>query len=248
MHGERELSISIAYCDDVPMQRELIAELLDDFATEYHYAIDVHGFATPVELLEAVKANGPYDIYLLDLIMPEMSGMDLARKLRGLGDDNHIIFVSATTDYLLESYDVRTFFYLTKPVGSAKFARVLVDAISSIEQKKSNKITIATGTGLHRVAVSDITYVSVVERTLQYHTVGGETIESKKIRGSFKEAVDFLLDDHGFILCGSSMVINPEQVRSFAGEEIELKNKVVIYPPKRVLHEVREAIEAFWNN
>lgn len=241
------MSISIAYCDDVPMQRELIAELLDEFATEYHYVIDVHGFESPIELLDAIKQNGSYDIYLLDLIMPEMSGMDLAHKLRGMGDDNVIIFVSATTDYLLESYDVKTFFYLTKPVGSAKFARVLEDAISVISQKRSNKITISTSAGVHRIAVSDITYISVVDRTLQYHTYNGDVIESKKIRGSFREAIEILISDCGFILSGSSMVINPEQVRSVSGEMIELKNRVAIYPPKRMMHEVKAAIEEFWN-
>lgn len=241
------MKISIAYCDDVPMQRELIAELLDEFATEYSYHIDAHSFAEPGELLNSVKENGAYDIYLLDLIMPDMSGMDLAKKLRGMGDNNHIIFITATTDYLLESYDVRTFFYLTKPVGYYKFSRVLKDAIDDLSKKKVKNITISTINGSNRIAVTDITYVTVADRTLQYHMNNGEIVETKKIRGSFKEAVEQLIEEYDFILCGSSIVINAEQVRGISGEEVILKNKEKIYPPKRVLHEVKEELEAFWD-
>jgi len=241
------MGINVVCCDDIPIQRELLTDLIQDYSEERHKKIDVVQCSSGEELLKEVDNNGSFDIYLLDLIMPDMTGMEVARRLRERGDNNCIIFITATLDYLLESYDVHSFFYLTKPVVYSKFAGVLTDAISHIENNNIQHITVSSLTGAHRVDVSQITHVALENRSLVYHLDSGDDVVTKKIRGGFRDEVEVLLENHPFIMGGSSMVINLEQVMKVGTDMIVFKNLETIYPPKRSFGEIKAQLDEYWN-
>ena len=65
------------------------------------------------------------DLILLDMIMPLLSGMDTARELRQHDPHVPIIFLTSSPEFALESYEVRTFWYLLKPLDEVRFHAVL---------------------------------------------------------------------------------------------------------------------------
>ena len=65
---------------------------------------------------------GGFDLYVLDVVMPDLNGIEAGRTLRALGTAGEIIYLSQVADYAPDSYDVQAFYYLLKPIDEARFA------------------------------------------------------------------------------------------------------------------------------
>lgn len=76
--------LTIAVCDDESSQRDLICQMLrSDLERRPSLAAKIRTFSSGQELLSAVKETGEFDLYLLDIIMPELSGRALRYELSG---------------------------------------------------------------------------------------------------------------------------------------------------------------------
>ena len=116
--------VTIAICDDEEIQRNLLKKLVEAWAAGRNHALRVSLFASGKELLEAWKKER-CDIVLLDIQMPDMDGMDAARRLRETDGQTGIFFVTGYEDYLVQGYEVEAFRYLIKPVSEEKLCGAL---------------------------------------------------------------------------------------------------------------------------
>ena len=66
------------------------------------------------EFLEAFEEH--YDIYLLDVVMPGLNGIELAKEIRSSDKAADIIFLTSSPEFAVESYTVKASNYLVKPV------------------------------------------------------------------------------------------------------------------------------------
>ena len=104
---------------------------------------DVHGFTCPADALEWAKDN-PLDLALLDIDMPDMSGLELAEKLRSIHPRVSIIFLTAFSQYALDAYAVHPTSYLLKPFDQARLAREVDYALSVSTPDRSSHIAVHT--------------------------------------------------------------------------------------------------------
>ena len=104
--------LRIAICDDEEKHLKQTAELLNTYLQSRP---DLQGqvelFPSGGSLLERVEEDRSFDLYVLDILMPELSGIDTGRRLRTLGEGGEIIYLTSSNDFAADSYDVRAFFY-----------------------------------------------------------------------------------------------------------------------------------------
>jgi len=86
-------------------------------------------FNNPIEALSGISPADNIDIIFLDIEMPHLSGIELARNLKPKA--RSIIFTSAFERYALEAFDVRATHYLLKPIKLAKFTQTVVGVIEN---------------------------------------------------------------------------------------------------------------------
>ena len=224
--------LNIAICDDNALHNELVNDLLNEYIQSRRTAVRSAVFLSGEALLENVKANGGYDIYLLDMIMPEMNGMDTAAALRGMGDEGKVIFLTSTLDYALESYEVQAFYYLLKPVDTEKLFSVLDRAAAQLTHDEAAAFTLRTRDGEKRILLDHLMYVDVFNRCLQFHMDDGKVVEGMTMRVTFREAVSELLGDERFHLCGSRSVVNLSLVDTVGKEETIFRNGDSFFPAR----------------
>lgn len=106
-------------CDDEPLQLSLLETYVREWAAEKKMEIRTDRFQNAEQLLFAWE-EGAADIVLLDIDMPGMDGISLARRLRHKGAGVQILFVTGFADYALEGYEVEAVSYLIKPVEKGK--------------------------------------------------------------------------------------------------------------------------------
>ena len=238
--------IRIAACDDNPLLLSILCDLLADYAGRSTHEIRVFPFPSSEELLSDVQKNGGYDIYVLDIIMPGISGMEAAVSLRSAMDEGIIIFLSASVEYAIKSYDVDAFYYLTKPVDAQKLYTVLDKACRSISRERAdNLFEVKTASGVQRLNLADIAYADIRDRAVCYHLRSGETVSGRKLRGSFSEEVAPLLEDRRFAVCGSGMAVNLALIETADDDSVLLRGGVMLYPSKSACSSLKKQWAVF---
>ena len=124
---------------------------------------------------ELLDADELPDILLLDIKMPNISGMDVAKKLRDKGWRKILIFITGEEDQVFNSFDLHAFHFLVKPVADEKLKEVLENAkkelerINDISGKQDKYIEIQSGTSHIRVNLSKLIYAEVYDRKTILH-------------------------------------------------------------------------------
>lgn len=102
----------IMVVDDNFMNVELLREILSELNVE------VSSFLKPKDAYKSILED-KFDLFLLDIMMPEMSGFELAKKIKAtaLNKDAPIVFISALSDSYnkIQGYDLGSFAYIEKP-------------------------------------------------------------------------------------------------------------------------------------
>ena len=238
--------IKIAICDDIEREIKHTSEITKEYLIEHQ---ELSGkmflFRKASDLLNASE-DEEFDIYLLDIIMPEINGIELGKHLRNMGKKGVIIYLTTSMDYAVESYDIDAFFYLLKPIESNKFYDVMDRAVNYINSKKSENIIINTHNGILRIPVDDILYAELSNRTIEYYLYDNSTVTTCVLRESFVNAVKPLLTYKRFMLCGASFLINLSRIMKIEKSTAVFSNKKSLTLPRTLQHEVKKKWMEYW--
>lgn len=201
--------IKLALCDDEAEQREAVGNLLREYAASRpSFVLKMSIFSSGQDLLAAAEECGGFDLYVLDIVMPGLSGIDLGVRLRELYSGGTIVYLTVSPEYAVDSYAARAFYYLMKPVEPAELFRVLDLAAAALEKRKAACVAVRTKDGLERVRLDEIVYAELSGRTVRYHLADGSSLDSLTVRSPFQEEAAPLLADQRFFLCGASFAVN----------------------------------------
>lgn len=240
--------IRVALCDDVAIELDLIYDQIEDYHLERGLEMEIFRFSTAEELLGAVNGEQSFDLYILDMIMPGMQGIELGLELRNRGENGKIIYLTATSEYAVDSYAVHAFFYLLKPVRDEELYPILDQALEEAEKTSERKVLLNGKEGERIVDWSEILYIEIVNRAPRYHLQAGEFVDGKMLRTSFKNAMSEFLDSGQFTLCGASMAVNLQHVICVDHEEIHLAQGNVLYSPRLAMAAFRRSWKAYLAN
>ena len=119
-------ALRVVLVDDEAPARSRLKALLDDCAQIVPTKV-VGEAANGREALELLASVGP-DLVLVDIRMPQMSGIEFARHALALESPPAIIFVTAYDEYAIKAFEVRALDYLLKPVRRERLVAALEHA------------------------------------------------------------------------------------------------------------------------
>ncbi len=210
--------LRLAICDDEPMDCALVAQMSREILGAEGVEAELSAYPSAAELLRAIRAGRAFHIFLLDVMMEGMDGMELAAALRAGHEDAAIIFISSNREMALRGYEVAAARYLAKPVEREKLREALLYCAASREKKRPLALPTASG-GQSRVDPSAIVYVEAWERGVRLD-LGAEKLEAK-IPISQLAA---MLPGGQFAYCHRTLLVNLACVRHVRYCELELKN------------------------
>lgn len=214
--------LSIAVCDDMPIECAELAGHIENTLNQFGTEFSIKRFFDGQELLKGVES---FDIVFLDIKMPEISGMELARQMRENGRKSIIVFVTSAKEYVYEAYDVEAFHFLLKPVNEDKLKNVLKKAVVKVTFCNSEDfIIISSEYQIKKILLKDILYIESVGRMVKVHCSGG-VLETYKQIGDLEQT----LSDKHFFRCHKSFLLNLEYVSSFDKAEIVMENGDTIF-------------------
>jgi len=237
----------IAICDDDELCRAQLALQLDNYiATHENQEISYSVFSCAEDLLIASEAQDGFNVYLLDIVMPDTNGIDLGVKLRQKKDDGIIIYLTSSKEFAIDSYSVKASGYLLKPVIPQQLAIALEEAYTTVINKTQSSILVKTKSGLVRIPLDNILYVELCRRTAIYHLTNNKTEESTTLRIPFAEAMQDLLCDKRFTLCGQSVIINLSHIVRIDVTNIVFSGNHNVYFSPKICKSLRSLWTSFY--
>ena len=180
-------------------------------------------FRSGGQLLDAARAER-FTLYLLDVLMPGMTGMDAAREIRSFDAAADIIFLTTSPGFAYESYGVRAAEYLLKPIN-AKLLYPVLDKLYLRDQKPQDGLTVKSNGMLVRLPFSQLSYVEVNGKHLFFNMADGTVYE---VAASMREYEGALLARPEFMRVHRSYIVNmlqaeklsPAGVITFSGHNV----------------------------
>jgi len=239
----------IAICDDEAPSRAATLDIAHDYSEERKdKSIVFEAFSSPEALLDAVREKGGFDVYVLDIVMPGMNGIKLGQVLRSEGHEGKIIYLTSSDEHALDSFRVRAFDYVLKPITKEVFYSFMDEALSSINVKRDKVLLVKTKEDTARISFDSILYAELKGRAVVYHLKEGRTVISTTLRIPFTEAVGELLSDKRFALCGASMAANLGRITSVETEGIVFDGTESVFLGKKACRELRSVWSNYWIN
>ena len=138
--------------------------------------------------------------------------METARKIRQRGIQTPLVFLTATPDFALESYDVHAFGYLLKPVSEEKLTALLRRLLGHYDRPR---VCVQWERQKRYLFLDEIIYVESQNHTIHIHLSSGEVLDSKEKLGDLES----LLDER-FLRCHQSFLVNMSYIADVDGDFI----------------------------
>jgi DNA-binding LytR/AlgR family response regulator len=217
--------LRIAVCDNDSADLALLQNLLQQyFANRPLREHEIQAFSSPRCLQEQLARGEAYDLYLLDILMPEIDGISVGRLVRQRSESAPILYTTSSREFALDAYENHALRYLVKPVRAKEFASAMDFALSVLDEKRQPCYTIKSRSGLVPVAGSEIVLVEELARTAVYTLADGSAVTSVSIRGTFDGAIAPLPADPDFLHPHKSFFVNMRYIHALRASSILMDN------------------------
>lgn len=208
--------MNLSLCDDNAAERGYIKSLVLDWALQSGALVNVYEYPSAEALLFSYPECPP-DILLLDIEMPGMNGVELAKKLRAKNETAQIIFITGYPDFIAEGYEVEALHYLMKPVTREKLCEVLDRAVVKNAQSE-RRILVPFDGGEVALPLREIRYI---EAQRQYSLIRA-ALGDYRLKVPISE-LETRLDEY-FLRVQRSFIVNLREVLRINRTEVILKS------------------------
>lgn len=206
--------IRIAVCDDDAVMCGLLEEKISVRLKEMGERFHITCCTSAIQLLSSAMN---YDLIFLDIQMPGLDGVALAKALREKACPCALIFATVLQDRMLDAFEVEASGYLCKPVDDTRLESALKRALRQLDRERADCILVHAMNWCRAVKIRDIRYCEVIDRKIYLHTENEVIIYYGKIKELEKQLNGRL------IRCHRSYLVNPDFLREFTDGQIYLE-------------------------
>lgn len=221
--------LRIAVCDDLRAflrHTKIAIQQWEKGPDELH----IETFEDADSLLTAHRSK-PFDIILLDVVMPLLDGIEAAREIRQNDRSVKIVFLTSSPEFAVASYTVKADNYLLKPVDKQALYRCLEQLYEDIRQR-AKYIMVRSSTAMHRILLEDIESVEAQNKRVLISLTDGSVIEAAEPLYAFENKLPL---EEGFFKCHRSYMINLYRIDTYTQKEIHMHSGCRI-PVSRSFH------------
>ena len=229
-------TIHLAICDDEKSQTTYLRKLVQSWSKEKPFLAEIKDFPSAEAYLFAAE---PFDILLLDIQMGRLSGLELAKNLRGTDHHTQIIFVTAFSDFMAEGYDVDAVHYLIKPVNEEKLKKALDKAAARLSTAEPSLIINIDGEKI-RLSMNDIFCIESAAHFQEISATNGLYKVKMPIYVLEKQLNDT------FIRCHRSYIVGLNHVLKITKTDVVLDNGKIIPISRRLYEDVNKAFIRYY--
>ena len=223
----------IAICEDNEIHRDILEHLLNRYFSERPIHFELVPYKYGINFLYDMEEGAYFDMAFLDIYMEDTMGNQIAHKLRAMGYQGEIVFLTASSDFAIEGYDVDASGYLLKPLDYGKLEMVMDRITRNIAP---STYQIRHRTTVTKLAYHEILYIESNNSKCILHTESGESYTVYKTLNTIEKE----LGDRRFLRCHQSFLVNMDHIKQI-GKQFLLSNGDYVPIRQRGVKAVRQA-------
>ena len=202
----------IAIVEDEKENRDLLEKYLADFGKSNGITFSTYQFADGLEFLAAYKPV--YSLVFMDIKMPNIDGMETAKRLRAIDDRVGIIFITNLLNYAIKGYELDAFDFVLKPLSYTDFSSRMRKFLKRYSEVKRRELVLTVNNKKVRIAVDDICWLEVEGHNISYHMADGEISVRTSLVNAERELPPY------FKKCNSGILVNLNYVQSLEKDRV----------------------------
>ncbi len=227
----------IAVIDDENIFRMQLKMMVEKVAASHEIPLDVEEFESGPEFI-AVLSERRFDIVFMDIFMPEMDGIETAKKLRELTERTFLIFMTASEGHYPDAFSLHAFDYVTKPFTLERIETVIREIISHTPMDEAF-IKISVGSVDEKIYLKDIVSVTTDGHYLEINK-GDNT--SSRVRLTSGEFLNDTGTDKRFIMINRGIIINMDYIDKIDGADVYLKDGTIFPISAKKVADIKQQI------
>ena len=236
--------LQIAVCDDEPVSLQKIESETKQCLNQQNIFPILSSFTDGAQLLFALDDGACFDLLLLDIEMPEISGMELARQIHQKLPDALIIFVTAHFKYAVDAYELDIFRYIPKNQLSVRLAHAITDAAAVLETQQAQSYLISNQNRMERIPLKNILYISRDGKNGVFH-IRGQAEPVIRQRMPLSESYAKLPKDE-FVFIDRGCIVNLRHVSSILHADCILTDSSRLPVAQSRLNGLKRQLNLFW--
>ena len=214
--------MKVAVCDDEKEMVTCIEEYITRYGNSFNKNIDIDVFLGGEQLISELACGNHYDIVILDICMPQKSGIDVGVYIREVMKDSisQIIYISSEEQYAMELFKVQPLDFLIKPVEYQQIVNVFDKAVHLLGIG-NNVFKYEKNSSINRVLLSDIRYIASNGRKIIINLSNGF---DDSFYGNMDKVYDSLKENY-FIRVHKSYIVNYNYVRKISASKLIMDNE-----------------------
>lgn len=234
--------IKIAICDDEQTMVSNNEAIVKESLQRTGIAYEITTYVKSSNLLaDIAEDNFFYDLILLDIEMPEYSGMEVAEKVKNYLPHIKIIFITSHVEYAIDAYELSIFRYVPKNDIKERLSMAVKDAAVLIEMESGQEYTIQNNNRMERIRYKDIVYMQRDGKNVSIVAFNGVS----KIRKSLQQVYEEL-NAPEFIYIERGCIVNIIHINKLDDAMVHLKDGSALPISRSHLQEVKQNIAKFW--
>lgn len=234
----------IAICDDNIEFLKQIDEIVTRTYKELQLEIEIFRFQNGRGLLvEMEKGEMEIDLLLLDIDMPEISGLEVAKIVREMGKESILVFISSYENYVFDTFEYNPFRFIRKGRLQQELPIALRAAEGAYQKIKKRYVVLRCDEGELRVEETEIMYFETVRRQIRICLVDGRVLHIWKTMKELQKE----LSPERFCKIHSGCVVNLKYVSGYAGCEITLDNGERLTASRAGIKTFKEELSRYWS-
>ncbi|MBR3796368.1 MAG: response regulator transcription factor [Clostridia bacterium] len=225
----------IAICDDNPQELKRIAAIVEKYAKASSWPIQYQFFSNAEEMLQSAESMR-FSHYFLDVMMPGINGISAAQEIRTFDKEAKIVFMTSFKEYAYQSYSVKAYDYLLKPVHEEQLFDIL-EQFYLQEASTEACLCVQTVRGFFRIPYTQLSFLEVYQKKLYFHLVDKQT---RIISGALAEYEAELLSRAEFVKIHRSYIVNLNQVSALSPDGCLLFSGENLPISRLLYHQVQE--------
>lgn len=241
--------IELIICDDDAMSLNQTRQFLTDMTHQWNEEIEIMTYTDSDSLMKRIQSeNEQTDILLLDIDMPDRSGLEIAKMIRDEDRDIIVIFLTAHEEFVYMSFQYAPFRYIRKEYMKEELPSAMKAAVAKLSAQQSFSVCLRTQEGEVSVKIADITHFQMENRRVCVYTAQGGTYMIWKKLKELKAEID--AKDGSFEYVHSGCVVNLRYVRTRRSGMVVLDGAREIEIPvsRRRQREVSAMISEYWRD
>lgn len=209
--------MNIAICDDLEVDRKILTDMINRYFTEHNSLVNITTYHNGEDLISNFN-NQNFDLIFLDIYMYKLSGIDTAKEIRKKDANSILVFITTSSDFALDAFDLDALQYLIKPITYDKIKKILDKCLKQLSTNMRFIEVLEDGHPV-KILLNEIYYIDVYDKYCFIH------LKDKVIKthSSLTKLWDFL-ENSSFLKCHRSYIVNMLYIHEMLSNDFILKN------------------------